>query len=145
MVIDAIHNGIVIDHIAAGKSMELYDILGLGKLDCTVAILKNVPSRKLGRKDIIKIDQLLELDWDLLGYVDPNITVNIIRDDSRVEKRQLKLPERIRGVIRCRNPRCITSVERDLEHEFKLTDRENRVYRCIYCETRYSPPEDPKE
>ena len=145
MVIDAIHNGIVIDHIAAGKSMELYDILGLGKLDCTVAILKNVPSRKLGRKDIIKIDQLLELDWDLLGYVDPNITVNIIRDDVRVEKRQLKLPERIRGVIRCRNPRCITSVERDLEHEFKLTDRENRVYRCIYCETRYSHPEDPKE
>ena len=141
MVIDAIHNGIVIDHIAAGKSMELYDILGLGKLDCTVAILKNVPSRKLGRKDIIKIDQLLELDWDLLGYVDPNITVNIIRDDVRVEKRQLKLPERIRGVIRCRNPRCITSVERDLEHEFKLTDRENRVYRCIYCETRYSPPD----
>ncbi len=145
MVIDAIHNGIVIDHIAAGKSMELYDILGLGRLDCTVAILKNVSSQKLGRKDIIKIDQLLELDWDLLGYVDPNITVNIIRDDVRVEKRQLKLPERIRGVIRCRNPRCITSVERDLEHEFKLTDRENRVYRCIYCETRYSPPEDPKE
>ena len=145
MVIDAIHNGIVIDHIAAGTSMDLYDILGLGKLDCTVAILKNVPSQKLGRTDIIKIDQLLELDWDLLGYVDPNITVNIIRDDVRVEKRQLKLPERIRGVIRCRNPRCITSVERDLEHEFKLTDRENRVYRCIYCETRYSPPEDPKE
>ena len=141
MVIDAIHNGIVIDHIAAGKSMELYDILGLGKLDCTVAILKNVPSRKLGRKDIIKIDQLLELDWDLLGYVDPNITVNIIRDDVRVEKRQLKLPERIRGVIRCKNPRCITSVEQELQHEFKLTDRENRVYRCIYCETRYSPPD----
>ncbi|MBQ3276741.1 MAG: aspartate carbamoyltransferase regulatory subunit [Oscillospiraceae bacterium] len=145
MVIDAIHNGIVIDHIAAGKSMELYDILGLGRLDCTVAILKNVPSRKLGRKDIIKIDQLLELDWDLLGYVDPNITVNIIRDDIRVEKRQLKLPERIRGVIRCRNPRCITSVEQELEHEFKLTDRENRIYRCVYCETRYSPPEDPRE
>ena len=145
MVIDAIHNGIVIDHIAAGKSMELYDILGLGKLDCTVAILKNVPSRKLGRKDIIKIDQLLELDWDLLGYVDPNITVNIIRDDIRVEKRQLKLPERIRGVIRCRNPRCITSVEQELEHEFKLTDRENRIYRCVDCETRYSPPEDPRE
>ncbi len=145
MVIDAIHNGIVIDHIAAGKAMELYEIMGLGKLDCTVAILKNVPSQKLGRKDIIKIDQLLELDWDLLGYVDPNITVNIIRDDIRVEKRQLKLPERIRGVIRCRNPRCITSVEQELEHEFKLTDRENRIYRCVYCETRYSPPEDPRE
>ena len=138
MVIDAIHNGIVIDHIAAGKAMELYEIMGLGKLDCTVAILKNVPSKKLGRKDIIKIDQLLELDWDLLGYVDPNITVNIIRDDIRVEKRQLKLPERIRGVIRCRNPRCITSVERELPHEFKLTDREKRIYRCVYCETRYT-------
>ena len=139
MVIDAIHNGIVIDHIAAGKAMELYEILGLGKLDCTVAILKNVSSVKLGRKDIIKIDQPLELDWDLLGYVDPNITVNIIRDDVRVEKRQLKLPERIRNVIRCKNPRCITSVEQELPHEFKLTDPDKRIYRCIYCETRYSP------
>ena len=139
MIIDAIHNGIVIDHIAAGKAMELYEILGLGKLDCTVAILKNVSSVKLGRKDIIKIDQPLELDWDLLGYVDPNITVNIIRDDVRVEKRQLKLPERIRNVIRCKNPRCITSVEQELPHEFKLTDPDKRIYRCIYCETRYSP------
>ena len=137
MVIDAIHNGIVIDHIAAGKAMELYEILGLGKLDCTVAILKNVSSVKLGRKDIIKIDQPLELDWDLLGYVDPNITVNIIRDDVRVEKRQLKLPERIRNVIRCKNPRCITSVEQELPHVFKLTDPEKRIYRCVYCETKY--------
>lgn len=136
MIIDAIKNGIVIDHISAGKGMELYNILGLGELDCTVAILKNVVSGKLGRKDIIKIDQVLELDWDLIGYVDPDITVNIIKDGERVEKRQLKLPETIRGVIRCKNPRCITSVEQELPQVFKLTDREKRVYRCLYCETQ---------
>ena len=136
MVIDAIKNGIVIDHITAGKAMELYRILGLGDLDCTVAILKNVTSAKHGRKDIIKIDQIMELDWDVIGYVDPNITVNIIKDGVRVEKRQLKLPERITNVIHCKNPRCITSVEQELPHVFRLTDRENRVYRCIYCETK---------
>lgn len=136
MIIDAIKNGIVIDHIAAGKAMELYKILGLGDLDCTVAILKNVVSGKLGRKDIIKIDRVLELDWDVIGYVDPNITVNIIMDGRQVEKRQLKLPETITNVIRCKNPRCITSVEQELPQVFKLTDRENRVYRCLYCETQ---------
>ncbi len=136
MIIDAIKNGIVIDHITAGKAMELYQILGLGELDCTVAILKNVVSGKLGRKDIIKIDRILELDWDLIGYVDPNITVNIIKDGERQEKRQLKLPETITGVIRCKNPRCITSVEQELPQVFTLTDRENRVYRCLYCETQ---------
>ena len=136
MVIDAIKNGIVIDHITAGKAMELYRILGLGDLDCTVAILKNVTSAKHGRKDIIKIDQIMELDWDVIGYVDPNITVNIIKDGVRVEKRQLKLPERITNVIHCKNPRCITSVEQELPHVFRLTDPENRVYRCIYCETK---------
>ena len=136
MIIDAIKNGIVIDHIAAGKAMELYKILGLGELDCTVAILKNVVSGKLGRKDIIKIDRVLDLDWDVIGYVDPNITVNIIMDGRRVEKRQLKLPETITNVIRCKNPRCITSVEQELPQVFKLTDRENRVYRCLYCETQ---------
>ena len=136
MVIDAIKNGIVIDHITAGKAMELYRILGLGKLDCTVAILKNVVSAKRGRKDIIKIDQIMELDWDVIGYVDPNITVNIIKDGVRVEKRQLKLPETITNVIHCKNPRCITSVEQELPHVFRLTDRENRVYRCVYCETK---------
>ena len=135
MIIDAIKNGIVIDHIAAGKAMELYKILGLGDLDCTVAILKNVVSGKLGRKDIIKIDRVLDLDWDVIGYVDPNITVNIIMDGRQVEKRQLKLPETITNVIRCKNPRCITSVEQELPQVFKLTDRENRVYRCLYCET----------
>ena len=136
MIIDAIKNGIVIDHISAGKALELYGILGLGGLDCTVAILKNVVSGKLGRKDIIKIDRILELDWDLIGYVDPNITVNIIKDGERVEKRRLKLPETITGVIRCKNPRCITSVEQELPQVFKLTDRENRTYRCLYCETQ---------
>ncbi len=136
MIIDAIKNGIVIDHIAAGKAMELYKILGLGDLDCTVAILKNVVSGKLGRKDIIKIDRVLDLDWDVIGYVDPNITVNIIMDGRQVEKRQLKLPETITNVIRCKNPRCITSVEQELPQVFKLTDRENRVYRCLYCETQ---------
>ena len=136
MVIDAIKNGIVIDHITAGKAMELYRILGLGNLDCTVAILKNVVSAKHGRKDIIKIDQIMELDWDVIGYVDPNITVNIIKDGVRVEKRQLNLPETITNVIHCKNPRCITSVEQELPHVFQLTDRENRVYRCLYCETK---------
>ena len=136
MVIDAIKNGIVIDHITAGKAMELYRILGLGNLDCTVAILKNVVSAKHGRKDIIKIDQVMELDWDVIGYVDPNITVNIIKDGVRVEKRQLNLPETITNVIHCKNPRCITSVEQELPHVFQLTDRENRVYRCLYCETK---------
>ena len=136
MVIDAIKNGIVIDHITAGKAMELYRILGLGKLDCTVAILKNVVSAKHGRKDIIKIDQIMELDWDVIGYVDPNITVNIIKDGVRVEKRQLKLPETITNVIHCKNPRCITSVEQELPHVFQLTDPVNRVYRSVYCETK---------
>ena len=136
MIIDAIKNGIVIDHITAGKAMDLYQILGLGELDCTVAILKNVDSGKLGRKDIIKIDRVLDLDWDVIGYVDPNITVNIIMDGRRVEKRQLKLPETITNVIRCKNPRCITSVEQELPQVFKLTDRERRVYRCLYCETQ---------
>ena len=136
MIIDSIKNGIVIDHISAGKGMELFNILGLGELDCTVALLKNVVSTKHGRKDIIKIDGVMEIDWDLVGYVDPNITVNVIRDGESVEKRQLNLPETITNVIRCKNPRCITSVEQELQQVFKLTDREKRVYRCLYCETQ---------
>lgn len=136
MIIDAIKNGIVIDHITAGRAMELYNILGLGELDCTVAILKNVTSDKLGRKDIIKIDRVMDLDWDVIGFVDPNITVNIIRNGEKVEKRQLKLPETITNVIHCKNPRCITSVEQELPQVFKLTDPEKREYRCIYCETK---------
>ena len=136
MIIDSIQNGIVIDHITSGKSMELYNILGLADLDCTVAILKNVTSDKLGRKDIIKIDREMDLDWDLIGFVDPSITVNIIRNGKLAEKRTLKLPERIRGVLTCHNPRCITSVEQELPQEFVLTDPEKRVYRCLYCETQ---------
>ena len=136
MIIDSIQNGIVIDHISAGNAMELYNILGLGNLDCTVAILKNVTSKKLGRKDIIKIDQIMELDWDLIGYVDPSITVNIIKNGERVEKRQLNTPDIIKNVIRCKNPRCITSVEQELPQVFKLTDPAKRVYRCLYCEVQ---------
>ena len=139
MIIDSIQNGIVIDHITAGKAMELYNILGLDKLECTVAILKNVTSGKLGRKDIIKIDREMDLDWDLIGYVDPSITVNIIRDGKLAEKRSLKLPERIVGVLKCKNPRCITTVEPSLDQVFRLTDRARRIYRCIYCDAERKP------
>ena len=136
MVIDAIQNGIVIDHISAGRGMELYRILGLDLLDCPVALLKNVSSVKRGRKDIIKIDGVHELDWDVIAYVDPDVTVNIIRDGICTEKRQLRLPERLTGVLHCKNPRCITSVEQELPQIFKLTDPQKRVYRCLYCEAR---------
>ena len=136
MVIDAISNGIVLDHIRAGRSMELYHILNLDKLQCSVAVLKNVTSRKMGRKDIIKIDEIIDLNFDVLGYVDPGITVSIVRDGKLDRKFSVELPERVTNVIRCRNPRCITSTEQELPHIFKLTDREKRVYRCIYCESR---------
>ena len=136
MVIDAISNGIVLDHIRAGRSMELYHILNLDKLQCSVAVLKNVTSRKMGRKDIIKIDEIIDLNFDVLGYVDPGITVSIVRDGRLDRKFSVELPERVVNVIRCKNPRCITSTEQELPHIFKLTDRENRVYRCIYCESR---------
>jgi len=136
MVIDAISNGIVLDHIRPGLSMELYSILGLDKLQCSVAVLKNVPSRKMGRKDIIKIDELINIDFDVLGYVDPDITVNIVHDGKLHRKFSVALPERVVNVIKCRNPRCITSTEQELPHIFKLADREKRVYRCLYCESR---------
>ncbi|WP_294484769.1 aspartate carbamoyltransferase regulatory subunit [uncultured Mailhella sp.] len=136
MVIDAISNGIVLDHIRAGLSMELYRILNLDKLQCSVAVLKNVTSRKMGRKDIIKIDEIIDLNFDVLGYVDPGITVSIVRDGKLDRKFSVELPERVTNVIRCKNPRCITSTEQELPHIFKLTDREKRVYRCIYCESR---------
>ena len=134
--ISGIQEGVVLDHIQAGKSMDIYRYLRLGELDCTVAIIKNAKSNKMGRKDIIKIDREMDLDWDLIGYVDPSITVNIIRDGKLAEKRSLKLPERIVGVLKCKNPRCITSVEQELPQEFILTDRAKRVYRCRYCETQ---------
>ena len=134
--ISGIKEGVVLDHIQAGKSMEIYKYLGLGKMDCTVAIIKNARSSKMGRKDIIKIEGPLDsLDLDVLGYLDHTITVNIIHEGQLIENRGLKLPERIRGVLKCKNPRCITSVEQELPQEFVLTDRAKHVYRCIYCET----------
>lgn len=136
MTIDSIKNGIVIDHIPAGKSMDLYRYLKLDRMDCSVAILRNVTSEKLGRKDIIKIDQVLDLNWDVLGYLAPHCTVNIIRDGANVEKRHLQLPEQLVGVINCKNPRCITTIEQGLVHIFKLTDREKGIYRCIYCDSK---------
>ena len=136
MTIDSIKNGYVIDHIKAGKCMYLYNILGLDNLDCPVAIIKNVSSKKLGKKDIIKIDSMIELDLEVLGYVDPGLTVNVISDGALVEKKSLSLPKRIKGVIKCKNPRCITSVEQDLIHEFKLADEEKSIYRCVFCETK---------
>ncbi len=136
MVIDSIMNGVVIDHISAGKSMELYKFLGLDKLTCSVAIIKNAPSSKIGRKDIIKIDDLIDLDVDALGYLDPGVSVNIIKDGTIVSKYHPELPDRLVGVIRCKNPRCISQSEQELEHIFKLTDRKNRIYRCLYCESR---------
>ena len=135
MNIDSIKNGYVIDHIKAGMAMEIYRVLKLGKLDCPVAIIKNAASDKMGKKDIIKIDAIIDLDLKALGYIDPDITVNYIKDGALVEKKHLELPERITNVIKCKNPRCITSCEQELDHVFKLTDRENRVYRCIYCES----------
>ena len=136
MVIDAISNGIVLDHIRAGLSLELYNILELGKLQCSVALLRNVTSHKMGRKDIIKIDEIIDLNFDVLGYVDPGITVNIVRDGKLDRKFRVELPEKVVNVIRCRNPRCITSTEQELPHVFKLADREKRIYRCIYCESK---------
>lgn len=134
MTIDSIKNGIVLDHIEAGKSMEIYNILDLSKLDCQVAIIKNASSRRGRHKDIIKIDSLIDINLDVLGYIDPGITVNIVEDGQIVEKRHLSLPDEVRDVLKCKNPRCITSVEQELPHIFRLTDREHGVYRCVYCE-----------
>ena len=136
MNIDSIKNGIVVDHITAARSMKIYRLLGLEALDCSVALIKNVTSRKTGKKDIIKIDSDFDVDTDILGYVDPGVTVNIIRDGKIAEKRTLELPTELTDVLKCKNPRCITSTEQELPHIFRLTDREHRVYRCIYCETK---------
>ena len=135
MNIDAIKNGIVIDHIAAGKGMELYRLLKLDRLDCSVALINNVNSLKMGKKDIIKIDAAIDIDMDILGYVDPDATINIIRDGVRVEKKKINLPEKLTNVIYCKNPRCITTTEQELPNVFRLADKEKRIYRCIYCDT----------
>ena len=136
MNIDSIRNGIVIDHITAGSGMKLYDLLGLDALDVSVAIIKNVSSRKMGKKDIIKIDADIPVDLDVIGYVDPSATVNYIKDGALFEKRNIEMPKTLVNVIKCKNPRCITSCEQELDHVFRLADRENKIYRCIYCETK---------
>ena len=136
MNIDSILNGYVIDHIQAGRAMEIYRYLGLDDLDCSVAVIKNAKSQNMGRKDIIKIDQEIPLDLDLLAYIDPGVTVNIIRDGELVEKKKPAMPEKIVNVIKCKNPRCITQVEQELDQIFVLTDREQQVYRCFYCEAQ---------
>ncbi len=136
MIIGQLKDGIVLDHITAGRGMEIYNVLKLGEMDCMVAIVNNADSIKMGKKDIIKISELIELDLDILGYLDPGITVNIIKNGERAKREKLSLPDYVTGVIKCKNPRCITSVEQELEHKFKLTDRENKVYRCIYCESK---------
>ena len=138
LTVGKISEGFVLDHIEAGKSMEIYKYLHLDKLDCCVAIIKNAKSNKMGKKDIIKIDGGLDIvDLDVLGYIDHNVTVNIIKDNRIVEKRRLKLPKKITNVIQCKNPRCITSIEQELPHVFYLADEEKQIYRCAYCEEKY--------
>ena len=135
MNIDSIANGIVLDHIKAGRSMDIYKSLHLDELECSVAIIKNVKSNAMGRKDIIKIDDDINIDLDVLGYIDPGITVNVIEDGVIVEKKHLALPLRLVNVIRCKNPRCITSVEPELDQIFRLTDENRQIYRCVYCDS----------
>ncbi|MBR2572370.1 MAG: aspartate carbamoyltransferase regulatory subunit [Clostridia bacterium] len=136
MNIDSIQNGIVLDHITAGSAMRIYRYLHLDDLDCSVAIIKNVKSGKQGKKDIIKIDEAMDVDLDILGYIDPGITVNMIRDGAIVEKRRLAPPKRLKNVLVCKNPRCITSVEPELDQIFELVDEKRRTYCCAYCEGR---------
>ena len=136
--VGSISEGFVLDHIEAGRSMDIYKYLHLDKLDCCVAIIKNAKSSKMGKKDIIKIECPIDfMDLDFLGFIDHTITVNMIENEIIVEKKQLRLPKEIKNVIRCKNPRCITSIEQGLDHVFVLTDEENQIYRCKYCEEKY--------
>lgn len=134
MLVNPIKDGIVLDHIKAGNAMEIYHALGLDELDCQVAIIKNCESTKMGKKDILKIAEHIDINLDILGYLDPGITVNFIKDSKICERKHLELPTEIRDVIKCKNPRCITSVEQELVHIFKLANREKGIYRCAYCE-----------
>ena len=136
MNIDSIQNGVVIDHITAGGGMKLYELLGLDTIDCSVALIRNVASKKMGRKDIIKIDAAIDINLDVIGYVDPAATVNVIRNGALVEKKSIPMPEQLVNVIKCKNPRCITTCEQELDHIVRLTDPVQKVYRCIYCETK---------
>ncbi|MBQ8209672.1 MAG: aspartate carbamoyltransferase regulatory subunit [Clostridia bacterium] len=144
MIVSTIKDGVVLDHIHAGGAMMIYKALNLDKLECQVAIIKNADSVKMGKKDILKICEPIDINLDVLGYLDPGITVSIICDGKVVERKHLSLPEKVTDVIKCSNPRCITSVEQELPNIFKLTDRENRVYRCIYCESKYKNQGDIK-
>lgn len=136
MNVDSIKNGIVIDHIESGKAMVLYRLLDLDDLDCSVAVIKNAPSSVLGKKDIIKIDTDLDIDLDVVGYISPNATVNIVKDGAIVEKKHIDLPRRLTNIIRCKNPRCITTTEQEINHIFVLNNAEKREYRCCYCDTK---------
>ena len=138
MNIDGVNTGVVLDHIQAGKSMQIYDLMGLDKLKCCVAIIQNADSTKYGQKDIIKADGEVDLDYTIRGYVDPNITVNIVKDGALQQKVHLDLPESLTNVIKCKNPRCISSVEQEIPHKFKLVNKDRKVYRCIYCDAEYS-------
>lgn len=137
MNVDGVRNGIVLDHIAAGKSMEIYRLLNLDQLSCSVAVLQNVQSKKYGIKDMIKIDEMIDINLDIIGYIDPNITINIVKDNELVSKKHLSLPEKLDNVIFCKNPRCITSVEQEIVHSFRLADTEKRIYRCVYCDAEH--------
>lgn len=137
MNVDGVRNGIVLDHIAAGKSMEIYRLLNLDRLSCSVAVLQNVQSKKYGIKDMIKIDEMIDINLDIIGYIDPNITINIVKDNELVSKKHLSLPEKLDNVIFCKNPRCITSVEQEIVHSFRLADTEKRIYRCVYCDAEH--------
>ena len=136
MHIDSIKEGIVIDHITAGNAMTIYGLLGLDKLECSIAIIKNVSSKKMGKKDIIKIDSNIDINLEALGYIDPGVTIDVIKESKLVEKRNVDLPEKLHGVLKCKNPRCITSCEQELEQVFMLTDKERKIYRCMYCEAK---------
>ena len=137
MNIDGVKTGIVLDHIKAGKSMEIYELLGLDKIDNCVAIIQNANSEKYGKKDIIKIDEIIDLDFDVLGYIDSNITVNIVVDGKLERKHHMELPNILKNVTKCKNPRCITSDEQEIVHTFKLVDKEKKIYRCIYCDAEH--------
>jgi len=137
--IDSIQKGLVIDHIAAGKGMKIFKYLNLDEADFTVALIKNVCSKVMGRKDIIKIENEIDIDLDVLGFIDHNITINVIEGDKIVDKLNLELPEQVSNVVQCNNPRCITSIEQEIEHTFRLVDREDKIYRCIYCDQAYDP------
>ena len=136
MIVTPLENGIVLDHIKPGLGIEIYNVLKLCELDCKVALILNAESKKLGKKDIIKIGEIIDIDFNVLGYIDPGITVSIVKNSVVSERKKLSLPKEVVGVIKCKNPRCITSTEQELVHRFKLTDEEKRVYRCLYCESK---------